>query len=432
MTSGNKRPTAPAKVISKAIKAALIVVCGLVVITYVLPQQKPQPPVPDSNLPDFLKLKVASFSKVEIPSNAVSLVKPGKTTQDQSSFSSGSASSSTCLDESIVYDENVFESLPVGDDWSLALLKAAEKDVASQSAPLHCDLSKLDDPIHIVTVTSNDTKYRVALHSPNTDTFISEPMREYGVPFEFKFHSIFRAGMSVIAKHIKSDDGKLLIVEAGANIGSHALFFASLNHETHAFEPFPKNMRLLRCSSQINRFKILFLNRIALSNETSSNKCINSPNGNQGGSTVSDTCFTEKDVYQSSMGIKTIPLDSYWDVVLKRRRVHMMKVDVEGYEVKLFLGSTKMLQTSPPYIIYSELLTRTLTPLGFQPIDFINLMESFGYVTYSGNTLEVYDKEVMRDDDLIIFFNMDILKKKVQNLKGFFGVRNTLEGWVIE
>ncbi|KAJ3316848.1 hypothetical protein HDU76_001513 [Blyttiomyces sp. JEL0837] len=182
-------------------------------------------------------------------------------------------------------------------------------------------------------------------------------------------------------------------------------------------------MRLLRCSAQVNRFRNLFLQRVALSNETSNTKkCINSPHGNVGGSYLADEC-NGNDQYVFSTDIRTIRLDDYWNTVLNRRRPHHMKIDVEGYEMKCFLGAEEMLTTAPPYTILSELSGASLKANGFTSLDYINHMETFGYKTYSANHLLPYDKKIVPDDD-IIFVHKDILTDNVEHLDTFFGLNN--------
>ena len=39
-----------------------------------------------------------------------------------------------------------------------------------------------------------------------------------------------------------------LILDIGANIGTHSLWFASLGYRTHSFEPLRRNVALLHCS----------------------------------------------------------------------------------------------------------------------------------------------------------------------------------------
>ncbi|KAJ3292633.1 hypothetical protein HDU76_007142, partial [Blyttiomyces sp. JEL0837] len=229
---------------------------------------------------------------------------------------------------SLVYDEPKFDVFADGDGWANAYFKKVKEDVASGEAPLTCDLGKLSTPVHFVDVGAQDVdgKFKIALHPPGTDVFVSDTMREHGVPFEAGFHHLFQSAFHAIARLTKRDpDSKMLVVDAGGNIGAHSLFFAKLNHEVHTFEPFIKNMRLLRCSAQINHFTNLYLHRLALSNATTATRmCLNAPEGNVGGTTLSEECgqFNHKEAsnYETSTDIRTVRLDEFWKAALGSRR----------------------------------------------------------------------------------------------------------------
>ncbi|KAJ3322423.1 hypothetical protein HDU76_013892 [Blyttiomyces sp. JEL0837] len=271
-------------------------------------------------------------------------------------------SSSRQCDAGFIIDEGVFDSFVEGDGWDKAFLMKAAEDVESGNAPLSCDLSKLEMPINFAFIETDGITYKIAVHKPGEDYAVSDQMRMSGVPFEGEYHPIFRMALETVARFTKrGNNDRLLVLDVGGNIGAHSLYLASLHHEIHTFEPYIKNMRLLHCSAQANRFTNLFLQRVALSNETtSSKKCLNAPAGNIGGSTLSDVCGQlpvgkESDSYEFSMDIRTVKLDDYWNVVLKRRRIDMIKIDVEGYEPKALQGSKELSRINTRHVY--DLLT---------------------------------------------------------------------------
>ncbi|KAJ3332424.1 hypothetical protein HDU76_000291 [Blyttiomyces sp. JEL0837] len=327
-------------------------------------------------------------------------------------------------DYQCVSNEPSFDVFPgEGDQWSGNFLKKARMDVAIQQAPLSCDLSQMELPLEFVQITSGDAVFKAALHPPGKDVHVSETMRKHGVPFEAGFHPLFRAALNAVAKLQNLNKGdKQLILDAGGNIGAHSLFFAKLGHETHTFEPFIKNMRLLRCSAQINKFTNLFLQRVALSDTTTAKKmCLNAPEGNVGGTTLSEECggFNHKEAnnYETSTDIRSVRLDDYWRVVLDGRRPALMKIDVEGYEVKAFLGADETLTKAAPYFIFSELYEAKLKDTGYSPLDYVNLMTKYGYTTYvTGKMIPyVHGKEGSIVD--VVFVHKDVLDKFGKDLK---------------
>ncbi|KAJ3318722.1 hypothetical protein HDU76_000741, partial [Blyttiomyces sp. JEL0837] len=321
-------------------------------------------------------------------------------------FKSSSSSTHKCS-QSFLIDEPKFEIFPDGDNWASIYLKKRKEAVESGEATLNCDLSLLETPLHFITVASGGEetkKFKIALHPPGVDSYVSEGMRKDGVPFENWLHPLFDGALKSVAKITKrSDKDKMLIIDAGGNVGAHSLYLAKLNHEVHTFEPFTKNMRLLRCSAQINKFTNLFLHRVALSNVTTATRmCLNAPEGNVAKN------------YDTSTDIRTIKLDDFWKVVLKRRR----PIDVEGYEVKAFLGASEFLKTAPPYFVFSEIFANKLRDTGFDSMDYVNIMENAGYKTYVIHSMSpyVHGKESENGVD-VVFVHKEILAGRFDDLK---------------
>ncbi|KAJ3326985.1 hypothetical protein HDU76_012452 [Blyttiomyces sp. JEL0837] len=356
-------------------------------------------------------------------------------------YNAFSEGSSTC-DNMCTINESVFDVFAPGADWAAKYLNKAAKETEQRVANLGCDLSALDTPIHIVDITSLHLKYRTALHPPGVDLFVSDGQRESGTPFEGWWHGMYYASLKVVAKMTgRKETDHMLVLDAGDK-GEKQLtwvpikqFFAALGHEVHTFEPFVKNMRLLRCSAQVNKFTNLVLQRVALSNETSAaRKCLNAPQGNIGGTTLSDDCdglnYKEAEKYEHSTDIRTIKLDDYWRVVLKNRRPDVMKIDIEGYEVKAFLGATEILKYAPPYFVFSELFASKILDTGYKPIDYVNIMQKNGYLTFLSETLEPFIIEERADilvehsrNADVVFVHKDVFKGRSSNsLKKVLGM----------
>ncbi|KAJ3331074.1 hypothetical protein HDU76_004153, partial [Blyttiomyces sp. JEL0837] len=151
-----------------------------------------------------------------------SIVKPSSGSKKPSSSSSSPASST--VNDLLVIDETEFDTLPKGDDWSKIFLEKAKKETeAGKVSTLSCDLSVLELPMHIALVRSDDASYKAALHPPGTDNYVADTMRQ-GSPFELKYHPMLRRAFKLAAAHAgNADDDKLLILDAGGNIGSHSL-----------------------------------------------------------------------------------------------------------------------------------------------------------------------------------------------------------------
>jgi FkbM family methyltransferase len=238
----------------------------------------------------------------------------------------------------------------------------------------------LNTTIQANTVKSGPTTYKLFLHSPSTDVFISSPAwnkgNSPGKPFEGDHHVVYKKVMDLIMTHRQTTDA--LVLDVGANIGTHAMWFASQNYEVHAFEPSQENMKLLRCSAQWNNFRDdkLFLNNVALAEVPhKGDVCMTNNPRNQGGISVSHDCKDNQRIYAEL-------LDDYWTTVLKKRRADFMKIDVEGFEAKAFQGAAEMFRQAPPYVVHTEYSFEFLQRVGSDPEEHLRLIKSFGYSIY--------------------------------------------------
>lgn len=136
-----------------------------------------------------------------------------------------------------------------------------------------------------------------------------------------------------------------VIVDIGANIGNHSLFFATHLESTHihAFEPFPKNIQV--ASQNLLAYKDrVTLHPYALSDSESLQKLYNSESNNHGGYSLEQLSdgrsFPVMDI------IPTRTLDSY-----NIHDVTLVKIDVEGHENAVLRGAQETLRRCKPIVI---------------------------------------------------------------------------------
>ncbi|MES2417953.1 MAG: FkbM family methyltransferase [Bacteroidota bacterium] len=144
-------------------------------------------------------------------------------------------------------------------------------------------------------------------------------------------------------KIIKSGD---VVLDVGANIGFHSLYFAELTGITGkvlSFEPIPINFKSFKENLELNNFPQVSANNIALGNENASiNIHIDQEGQNPGAyslltlGTKNQTIKCEKgDDFLNNLGID---------------KVHFMKIDVEGYEFEVLKGLKNTIDRSRPVI----------------------------------------------------------------------------------
>eukprot|EP00042_Codosiga_hollandica_P026208 m.122476 g.122476 ORF g.122476 m.122476 type:complete len:286 (-) comp52123_c0_seq1:60-917(-) len=167
-----------------------------------------------------------------------------------------------------------------------------------------------------------------------------------------------------------------LFLDVGANIGIHGLFTAALKIRTHAFEPMPKNLRLLECSVAANpELQDYFvLNPFALSDKTSEGGCMNVEHGNQGNS-----FFELNNQNCVSDGIKLRRLDEYWMQVLNREHVFLMKMDVQGFEGFVLKGGSEMFKQKPPLFLFMEYTPYRYRTYGIDAAQILRDLIGYGY-----------------------------------------------------
>jgi len=124
-----------------------------------------------------------------------------------------------------------------------------------------------------------------------------------------------------------------VFVDVGAYIGSYTLRAAKYCEKVYSFEPNPYSFRLLEMNVRDNNFSNVELYNVALGSDFGEARLKLS----FGSSSISD---------EGEYKVRVIPLDS-----LRLKRVDLMKVDVEGYEVNVLKGAESTLDVTDEVII---------------------------------------------------------------------------------
>lgn len=149
---------------------------------------------------------------------------------------------------------------------------------------------------------------------------------------------------------------KDLMIDIGANIGSHALQFKTNFPELEiwCFEPYFENFELLR--QNVKNFKDIKSFNVGLGSSTS---VVNFSNGEANNS--GSVSITSNDENANIV----IRLD---DIYFYNKKISMIKIDVEGHEYSVVEGSLNTIKKHKP-LIWIEDFTR----------DTIELLKSIGY-----------------------------------------------------
>lgn len=153
------------------------------------------------------------------------------------------------------------------------------------------------------------------------------------------------------------------VIDVGANIGTYAIAFSRLvgpEGRIIALEPVPTTFRLLTANvGALPTHNITLLN-IAASDRLT---CVsmNVPTLDSG----LDNLYQSRIVEEGSLSVLTFPLDSFGI----DRPIRLIKVDVEGHEMKVLRGASRLIERDRPILILEgdrKEFQAFLGPLGYE------------------------------------------------------------------
>jgi FkbM family methyltransferase len=176
--------------------------------------------------------------------------------------------------------------------------------------------------------------------------------------------------------------------DIGAHFGQYTLVAArelGVSGRVHTFEPGPIQFSYLTRNVDLNKFRNVTLNNIALGDHEGTIGFVIDSEGNLGGSHIAttgenstiETTLTTLDIYCANNKIDNIDV---------------MKVDVEGAELPLFKGATAVLSKTPPKYIFYEAIEGLSQKFGYSVGDLHAFLASFGYKVHAvenGNLVPV-------------------------------------------
>lgn len=146
---------------------------------------------------------------------------------------------------------------------------------------------------------------------------------------------------------------KTVVFDVGANIGYYSLLAASMlegRGEVHAFEPWTDVFFWLQRNAQLNGFHCLYLNQMALCDVDGEERLWLPSNWAWSNASLVRG-FTEQ---RQSAVVPAIRFDTYC-ITRKVRHVDLIKIDVEGAELRVLRGMGRLLDEWLPDIILEVL-----------------------------------------------------------------------------
>jgi FkbM family methyltransferase len=165
-----------------------------------------------------------------------------------------------------------------------------------------------------------------------------------------KLYGEWAPGETALFKQILNPGGWVL--DVGANIGFHSLFFSQQVAEQGrvlAFEPEKTNHHLLQLNALLNKLDNVHIYHALVGEKTTVNLAwqVQTNLQNRGDSRFSLT--EDNPNLNNTDPLMQIALDD-----LRLTRCDLIKIDVQYYEHKVFKGAMQLLQTQRPVVFYEQ------------------------------------------------------------------------------
>jgi FkbM family methyltransferase len=220
------------------------------------------------------------------------------------------------------------------------------------------------------------------------------------------------------------------VVDAGANVGYHTLLFAGLvgpQGKVHALEPLPANRRRLEANLALNP---VLAERVrvwptALADQAGGLEMLDAGPTHSGMSRVPGVPGSRPERHSAAsnqragqelgaptcgntppeiLRVPAITLDELWKQ-LERPPVTLVKLDLEGYELRVIEGAHTLLNNDPPPLLLVEVFDELLRAHGNGRLALFQRLDALGYrgLDFRREESAFQINETPRDGQLLLF-----------------------------
>ena len=165
----------------------------------------------------------------------------------------------------------------------------------------------------------------------------------------------------------KSNFQSFNAIDVGANIGNHALFFSAFFKTIICYEPNPRTFEILKFNSRFAQN--LELHNLGISDEAGEFEMYSFPH-NIGGATV----LLTGNMPPSGAQIQNVRLEKL-DNIKTLNNIGLIKIDVEGLELRVILGAENLIKRDKPIILFESIISGS----EHGESDVVDLLKRFGY-----------------------------------------------------
>ena len=176
------------------------------------------------------------------------------------------------------------------------------------------------------------------------DDYIPQKVIHEGKYYELEF-------LQVLSRFHKPGG---LIVDVGANIGNHTVYFSQvIGAKVAAFEPQPLNILCLELNTFLNNVRQnVTVHRCALGYEVSEISLVMTIDANYGSFSAlpGSNPNAQADVQSPAYCVPVYVLDDILNLHHSKQEVSLIKIDVEGMELDVLRGASQTIQRDKPLI----------------------------------------------------------------------------------
>ena len=193
-----------------------------------------------------------------------------------------------------------------------------------------------------------------------------------------------------------------VVLDIGANIGFLTINFARACPEgfVFSFEPDSQNFSDLQNNIRLNNFNNIRAFQKALG-EKHGNAVLYKIYANNPGA---NRILSNKPAYPHQLENVEVSTIDEIEEITAMKRVDLMKIDVEGFEMFVLQGAQKLIERWKP-ILFVELVEMNLNQHGYSALSLIEYIENMGYEVKDARTVKDIDRAKQdHHTDILCFY----------------------------
>lgn len=223
------------------------------------------------------------------------------------------------------------------------------------------------------------------------------------------FTGAFDVNVLNLMESMNEENQFTVMVDVGANVGHHSLFAATKLKIPRiiAFEPVKETFNRLNSNIALNKLTPVietFCN--AVSDIETTVELIKPETHNDGMNYISES------MTGSNEQVKTVVLDQYCSLN-NITKIDLLKIDVEGAEVKVLNGLKEMMSHNRIGIIFIEICDLHFKRFNSSSVEAVSILENYGFTGFviDGWELTALDNNHIPNYCDAVFVNDEVLSK---------------------